>query len=94
MGEPQVKFGDRFFVYGQFLCDLKYFGEYEYNSVMGYMTVGGYLVTLKETDTPGASVPGFLIDSFDMDVELVDVTDKLALSLPFTTGSKVWMPVL
>lgn len=102
MGQSKVKFGDKIFLYGQFLQDIYQFDEYSYNSIMGYMTVGGYFVELKETDVVGASVPGFVCD-FLVDgqftsstpfsqMEMVDVTEKLSLSRPLPSGTKVWTP--
>lgn len=102
MGQSKIRFGDKLFVYGQFLQYLYEFPAYEYNSVMGYMTVGGYLVAPIETDYPTASVPGFVVD-FQVDeqftvatpfnqMEMVDITDKLSLSQPLPSGTKVWMP--
>lgn len=103
MGESKVKFGDKIFLYGQFLQNIYQFDEYSYNSIMGYMTVGGYFVELKETDVIGASVPGFVCDflvddqftvatPFDQ-MEMVDVTEKLSLSLPLPSGTNVWVPM-
>lgn len=103
MGESKVKFGDLIFYYGHFLQLLEEFEAHDYNAVMGYMTVGGYMVTPVETDIPTASLPG-LIAEFPVDeqftvaapftnMEMVDVTDRLALDSPMPTGTKVWMPV-
>ena len=104
MGESKIKFGDKIFIYGHFLQNIYEFNEFSYNSVMGYMTVGGYFVEPKEIDVPGASIPGFVADflvdgqftvatPFDQ-MEMVDVTEKLSLSLPLPSGTKVWMPVM
>lgn len=102
MGEAQVKFGDKIFLYGQFLRDLNEFDNYDYNAVMGYMTVGGYLVNPIESDTEIASIPGFVVDFLSQPSlavetpflygEMIDVTEKLALSLPLPVGTRVWMP--
>lgn len=102
MGESKVKFGDKIFLYGQYLSSLESFDRYEYNSVMGYMTVGGYEVYPKETDEFSAAIPGFVAD-FSLDaqlavappfnqVEMVEVTDRLSLLPPLLAGCKVWMP--
>lgn len=102
MGTTKIKFGDKVFLYGQFIQRLDEFDQYEYNSVMGYMTIGGYLVAPVETDYVGASVPGFVVDLIDPQftvetpfdqMEMVDVTDKMSLSLPLPSGTKIWMPI-
>ena len=103
MGESKVKFGDKIFLYGQFLRNIYDFDSFEYNSIMGMMTVGGYLVEPKETDIVGASIPGLICDfgineqftsetPFPSQVEMVDVTQRLSLSPPLLAGCKVWMP--
>lgn len=103
MGEPKI--GDKIFLYGQFLRNLEEFGEYEYNSVIGYATVGGYFVNLVESDQFSASVPGFLVDfwstaclagetSFGQKkAEMIDVSEKMSMQSPQLLGTKVWMPV-
>lgn len=104
MGKSKVTFGDKIFIYGQFLQNIYEFEPLEYNSIMGYMTVGGFIVDLKETDVAGASVPGLVAD-FGIDgqltpetpfsnMEMVDVTDKLSLRQPLPYGCKVWAPTL
>ena len=103
MAESKIKFGDKFFLYGQLMKYLDDVDEYEYNTVMGYATVGGYFVYPQEIDLFGAAIPGFvteiLYDScltvatpFNQ-MEMVDVTDKLSLQLPLPSGTKVWMPI-
>lgn len=102
MGESKIKFGDKIFLYGQFMENIYDFDKISYNSIMGYMTVGGYYVTAIETDNPIASIPGFVVDiSYTPDLavatpfsqmEVVDVTERLALSLPLPFGVKVWLP--
>ena len=103
MGESKIRFGDKIFLYGQYLQHLYEFGEYEYNSVMGYMTVGGYAVYPIETDIVAASIPGFVVEfpitpeftsetPFDK-MEMIDVVDKLSKQTPLLAGTKVWMPV-
>lgn len=100
MDKPKI--GDKLFLYGQFMQYLDDFDEYEYNAVMGYMTTGGYMVTAIRSDTPDASVPGYVAEipinaqftpatPFNQ-MEMADVTGLLALSLPLLTGTKVWMP--
>jgi hypothetical protein len=102
MDKSQIKFGDKLFLYGQFLQYLYEFDDYNYNAVMGYMTVGGYLVVPIKSPEPDASVPGFVVDflyepslsdaNAIFQMEMVDVTDKLALHQPQPSGTKVWMP--
>lgn len=102
MGESEITFGDKYFLYGQFLQHLYEFDDYEYNAVMGYMTVGGYLVIPIESNVPDASIPGFVVDVLTdaslaartpfSSTGMIDITAKLALSLPLPTGTKVWMP--
>lgn len=105
MDKPEIRFGDKMFLYGQFLTHIDEFDEYNYNAVQGYMTVGGYNVTAKEAYEFSASVPGFIVEAFGLtgslafetpfpDLEVVDVTNKLAKSLPLPIGSKVWMPIV
>lgn len=104
MGESTIKFGDKLFLYGEFMAYTEEFGEYEYNSVMGYMTVGGYRVWATKTDEIGAAIPGFVVSylsdpqfTFETpfnDMEMIDVTNKLSLSLPLPVGTKVWMPTI
>lgn len=100
MGQPRI--GDKIFLYGQYLESLEEFEDYNYNSVMGYMTVGGYKVHPVETEIPGASVPGFVVDfrftpSLTLETafsteELIDVTDRMSLTSPLPLGTKIWMP--
>lgn len=102
MGKSKIKFGDKIFLYGQFMDLLEDAYDYEYNSVMGYILVGGYVSTAMKTDIVGATLPGFVaeygeIASFTSQtpfhqMEMVDVTDKLSLQLPLLSGTKVWMP--
>lgn len=102
MGESKVKFGDKFFLYGKLLTLLEDYEEYEYNSIIGYMTMGGYDVDVVETDIPLAALPGFVVDAqlsaldavatpFSQ-MEMVDVTGKLSWSLPLPPETKVWLP--
>ena len=104
MDEPKI--GDKIFLYGQFLRDLEEFGDYEYNSVMGYATVGGYFVYLVESDQPAASVPGFVVNfPFTLclapetpfldtkKARMEDVSEKMSLQSPLLDGTKIWMPL-
>lgn len=102
MGEPKI--GDKLFLYGQFLLSLNSLEDYEYNSVLGYRTSGGYYVHLIETGESLDSVPGFVVDfSFDScltpqtpfdtkKTEMIDVSGKMSLQSPSLSGSKVWAP--
>jgi len=62
MDKPQINFGDKFFIYGQFMKNLADFEEQEYNTVLGYITTGGYLVSPIESDIFNASIPGFVTE--------------------------------
>lgn len=102
MDQSEIKFGDKIFLYGQFLEKMFEFPNPQYNSVVGYMTVGGYHVRAIETYVFGASLPGFVADflvsaQFTVappfsQMEMVDVTDRLSHSLPLLSGTKVWLP--
>lgn len=102
MGITEIKFGDKFFLYGQFMNYLDEFNEYEYNTVLGYILVGGYELNPMQSDEFAAAIPGFVVDATQnslftiatpfYQMEMVDVTDKLSLQLPLPSGTKVWMP--
>lgn len=104
MDKSEIKFGDKLFLYGQYLTELQEFEDYDYNAVMGYMTVGGFMVKPISTMNNDASIPGFVVDFLYerslvrtsqapfLRLEMIDVTDKLARSLPLPAGTKVWMP--
>lgn len=100
MDEPQIRFGDKLFLYGHLLDEEALQGQY--NAVMGYMTVGGFKVWPEKTNVPNASIPGFVVDfvppsSFAAEMPFysgaVDVTGLLALGSPLPFGTKVWMPI-
>jgi hypothetical protein len=100
MDEAEINIGDKIFVYGQFSVENAVFSG-EYNAVLGYMTVGGYDVWAEETNAPNACIPGLVIEvgdflsadlKFETDRKMIDITDKLALQVPMTMGSRVWMP--
>ena len=103
MDRPQISFGDKIFLYGQLTKYITEPDTYEYNTVMGYMTTGGYLLAPIETDVFGAAIPGFVTDMpYDGQftvltpfnkMEMIDVTDKLSLQFPLLSGTKVWMPI-
>lgn len=107
MDGSKVKFGDKIFLYGQFMnqdhWDEREYGDPQYNTVMGYIPVGGYGITPKKTDIPNACLPGYVVEFLPApslavaaafsDEELVDVSDLLSLQAPLPDGCKVWMPV-
>jgi hypothetical protein len=107
MDKSKIKFGDKIFLYGQFM-NPEHWQEYgyynpNYNSVMGYMPTGGYGIIPRKTEIMGACVPGYIVDYLSTpslavkmpfaNEELLDVTDNLSLELPLTKGCRVWMPV-
>lgn len=102
MDRSEIKHGDKLFLYGQFLVYVPYFDEYDYNTVTGYMTQGGYVVHPVSTPDKNICIAGFVTEMgstpslapaapFAYD-ELIDVTHLLSKSQPLTTGTKVWMP--
>lgn len=102
MDNTQIKFGDKIFLYGQYLRFMDEFDEYEYNTINGFITVGDYEVSVLRSNEPDASVPGFVADlgqhaQFTVEMpfsqmEMVDVTDYLSRSLPLPSGTRVWLP--
>lgn len=102
MGESKIKFGDKLFLYGQFLQFLPEDGEFMYNMVTGYMTIGNDSVMNVDSVSNDRSIPGFVVDFLSQaslatetpfsDAGMVDVTDNLVRRLPSPTGTKVWMP--
>lgn len=106
MDEPQITFGDKIFLYGQFM-EQERWDEYGfvnpvYNAVMGYIPSGGYLVYPYKSDMPSACLPGFLVDFLPgpslasqppFSADWIDVTEDLALQSPYFSGCRVWMPV-
>lgn len=101
MGKPKINLGDKVFLYGLLLENID-FEDVQYNCVEGYMTVGGYLPSIKETSEPFACIPGFVsqipyspelaVAAPFNQLEMVDVTEKLSLSPPLLAGCKVWLP--
>lgn len=85
-------------------CEDVGFANPQYNTVMGYVPVGGYIVHPQTTDMVAACMPGFVVDFLQgaslaaatpfADAELIDITDSLSLQFPYIAGSKVWMPIL
>ena len=52
MDEPKIGFGDKIFIYGH-LMDIDKWYDWgldnpTYNSVMGYVPVGGFIITTKK----------------------------------------------
>jgi hypothetical protein len=100
----EFKFGDKIFVYGQFMSE-DFLEEHDlinpiYNSVMGYVATGGYLVVAEKSTQYGVCLPGFVVDFLQQPslavlppFDLIDVTDILSLQSPSTLGNKVWMPI-
>lgn len=106
MDEPQIAFGDKIFVYGQFMmedfCEQHDLVNPEYNTVMGYSAHGGYIVTALQSAHAGACLPGFVMDFLSgpsltaaapFSGIWLDVTDLLSLQSPRLSGSRVWMPL-
>lgn len=107
MDEPQISFGDKIFLYGQFM-EQERWDEYGfcnpvYNSVMGYIPNGGYLIHPQKTEIPGACLPGFVVDFLSESslalrapfvADWIDVTEDLALQTPYFMGCRTWMPVI
>lgn len=107
MVKSKVKFGDKIFLYGQFM-QVEQWEEYDfcnpiYNSVMGYIPIGGYGITPQESDILGACIPGFVVENLSgsslavkmpfANDELIEVTNKMSLVSPLPTGCKIWMPI-
>lgn len=105
MDEAKVKFGDKIFVYGTMTDwnkteDLGLIDPV-YNTVMGYMPVGGYFMVPQKTDQVDACLPGFVMESTPSlaletlfsHMEMIDVTNLLSYQEPTLAGTKVWMPI-
>ena len=105
MDETKIKFGDKIFIYGK-TTDFDSIEELElenleYNTVMGYMAVGGYYATPNKTDHMEACLPGFVADyipslasqTLFSNVEMIDVTSLLSKQTPTLSGTTVWMPI-
>lgn len=102
MAGPKV--GDKLFVFGRSMELIDDISDVEYNSIIGYRTVGGYDVWLEPDDDPNAAVPGFVID-FSADFwfapcltggtsfsdGLLDVTSLLARNTPRPIGTRVFV---
>lgn len=85
MGQSKIKFGDKLFVYGQFLQLLPDYEEMDYNVLIDEVLVHGFVVDFG-TDSQ------FTVETPFTDLELVDVTDKLAKRLPILDGNRIWAP--
>lgn len=105
MDEAKIKFGDKIFAYG-IMTDWDKSEELGlenpyYNSVMGYMPVGGYYVIPQKTDQVDACMPGFIMDyvpslasqTLFAQMEMVDVTNILSRQKPTPSGTSIWMPI-
>lgn len=103
MGESEITFGDKLFLYGQYLQFIEEFDQSDYNSVLGYNSFNGYTVSPISTMDSSASIHGFVVDNLGQSdslelkngvftVEWIDVTGKLARRLPILAGTKIWMP--
>ena len=102
MDFTKVKFGDKIFLYGQYLQLIEEFEDYEYNAVMGFTTVGGYEAHAIESYEPDQCVTGFVAEIGQLSqftvatpflqMEMVDVTEYLARRLPLPSGTKIWLP--
>lgn len=93
MDEPKI--GDQVFIYGHLIQDF-IDDDVTYNSLMGYMTTGGFITQLERIDHPTAAVPGFLVDfrpeaCLTLETPFVKVTEQLALQAPRLAGSEVWL---
>lgn len=99
-----MKFGDKIFIYGQYMLLLEEMPDNDYNTVIGYITVGGYSVYPIESEVEMASIPGFVIETslsgslaFEtpfVNADYIDVTEKLSRQIPMLDGSRVWMPTM
>ncbi len=101
MDESKIKFGDKFFLYGQLLSVVDDFEEREYNTVQGYKMAGYNMLAVESTDQD-AKIPGFVVEILStpslatetpfLQMEMIDVTQRLSRTLPLPSGTKVWMP--
>lgn len=87
MGRAEIVFGDKFFLANQFTQLAYLFEDLEENSVImpDGSQIDGFVVDLLAADSLAPATPF-------TQVEMVDVTDKLAIRLPQPSGTKVWMP--
>lgn len=85
MGEPQITFGDKFFISGEFTRFLYLFDDFEEIDVeKDGQKIHGFLVEILSARSLAVETP------FNQ-VEAVDVTDTLSPSLLLPSGTRVWM---
>ena len=102
MDETKVKFGDKLFLYGSLLQLLPEDGDFQYNTVKGYMTINSVDVINVDSVSQNHEIAGFVVDFMATDsftsqtlfarMEMIDVTDSLSRRELFPAGTKVWMP--
>ena len=85
MGESKVKFGDKLFLHSQYLQLLHDYEDFEYNIVIQQPPIYGFVVEFLLTPSLAVATPF-------TNMEMVDITDKLARSLPLPADCTVWMP--
>lgn len=105
MDEAKIKFGDKIFAYGPMTdpdrAEELGFENPSYNTVVGYMSVGGYYIVPQKTDQVDVCLPGFVVDTIPSlasktlfsKVEMIDVTKILSKQDQILSGTTVWMPV-
>lgn len=89
MGESEVKFGDKLFVYGEYLQNLSDYDNPEFNSIiddMNNIEIHGFVVDFLFTASLTVATPFSQVD-------MVDVSRKLSRHLPLPAGTRVWMPM-
>jgi len=105
MDATEMKFGDKIFAYGR-MTDYDMHEEIglenpSYNSVLGYMPIGGFYIIPEKTDRIDVYLPGFVMDyipslasqTLFAKMEMVNVTKLLSLQEPTLKGTNVWMPI-
>lgn len=85
MGKSKIKFGDKLFLYGKYLQLLPDYENPEYNILLDDAQIYGFVVDFLLTSSLAVKTPF-------SELEMVDVTDKLARHLPLPEGSTVWTP--
>lgn len=83
-----LRFGDKFFLYAQFM-EQEHWDEYGfcnpiYNSVMGYLPFGGYLVFPQKSDLLSACLPGLVVDCTNFDEKHAFTSIVHAVLTPFS----------
>ncbi len=85
MDQPQITFGDKVFLAGQFTSLCYLFEDYdEYTIEFNGRKIDGFLVEI-------LSASSFAPTTAFNQVEMVDVT-KCFVRLPLPAGTKVWLP--